>query len=77
MVLTAPLASSATSQIILLPGNNWTSAKTFVSNGSGAALMKVTNPDGSMTNLVFDVHKYLDSDNSYVPFPSSLARSWH
>ncbi len=57
---------SATSQIILLPGNNWTSAETFISNGSGAALIKVTNPDGSTTNLVFDVHKYLDSDNSYV-----------
>ncbi len=55
---------SATSQIILLPGNNWTSAETFVSNGSGPALMTVTNPDGSVTNLVFDVHKYLDSDNS-------------
>ena len=55
---------SATSQIILLPGNNWTSAETFVSNGSADALAKVTNPDGSVTNLVFDVHKYLDSDNS-------------
>jgi endoglucanase len=26
--------------------------------------MGVTNPDGSTTNLIFDVHKYLDSDNS-------------
>jgi endoglucanase len=26
--------------------------------------MKITNPDGSFTNLIFDVHKYLDSDNS-------------
>ena len=26
--------------------------------------MTVTNPDGSTTNLIFDVHKYLDSDNS-------------
>jgi endoglucanase len=24
----------------------------------------VTNPDKSTTNLIFDVHKYLDSDNS-------------
>lgn len=58
---------SATSQLILLPGNNWTSAETFVSNGSADALNKVTNPDGSITNLIFDVHKYLDFDNSYVP----------
>jgi hypothetical protein len=39
-------------------------AETFVSNGSADALNAVTNPDGSITNLVFDVHKYLDSDNS-------------
>jgi endoglucanase len=47
-----------------LPGNNYTSAGTFISSGSGPALLKITNPDGSTTNLVFDVHKYLDSDNS-------------
>jgi endoglucanase len=29
-----------------------------------SALKKVVNPDGSVTNLIFDVHKYLDSDNS-------------
>lgn len=63
-MLTSSPISSATSQIILLPGNNWTSAETFVSNGSADALKKVTNPDGSVTNLIFDVHKYLDSDNS-------------
>jgi endoglucanase len=27
-------------------------------------LSKVKNPDGGFTNLIFDVHKYLDSDNS-------------
>ncbi|KJA16679.1 glycoside hydrolase family 5 protein [Hypholoma sublateritium FD-334 SS-4] len=62
--VTAIRKAGATSQIILLPGNNWTSAETFVSNGSGPALLTVTNPDGSVTGLVFDVHKYLDSDNS-------------
>lgn len=62
--VTAIRQAGATSQIILLPGNNYTSAQTFVSNGSGPALLKVTNLDGSTTNLVFDVHKYLDSDNS-------------
>ena len=56
--------AAVTAQIILLPGNNYTSAQLFVSNGSLAALQKVTNPDGTTTNLVFDVHKYLDSDNS-------------
>uniref|UniRef100_A0A8H8CGC2 cellulase n=1 Tax=Psilocybe cubensis TaxID=181762 RepID=A0A8H8CGC2_PSICU len=62
--VTAIRKAGATTQLILLPGNNWTSAQTFVSNGSGAALMKVVNPDGSTTGLIFDVHKYLDSDNS-------------
>lgn len=27
-------------------------------------LLTVKNPDGSTANLIFDVHKYLDSDNS-------------
>ncbi|KAJ3492269.1 hypothetical protein NLI96_g114 [Meripilus lineatus] len=62
--VTAIRQAGATTQIILLPGNNWTSAATFVSNGSADALNKVKNPDGSITNLVFDVHKYLDYDNS-------------
>ncbi|KAF7797655.1 hypothetical protein EIP86_008855 [Pleurotus ostreatoroseus] len=62
--VTAIRNAGATSQLILLPGNDYTSAQTFVSNGSGPALMKVTNPDGTTTNLIFDVHKYLDSDNS-------------
>ncbi|KAJ3734567.1 endoglucanase [Lentinula guzmanii] len=62
--VTAIRNAGATKQLILLPGNNWTSAETFVSNGSGPALLTVTNPDGSTTGLIFDVHKYLDSDNS-------------
>jgi len=64
LVVTAIRNAGATTQIILLPGNNYTSAGTFISNGSAAALLPITNPDGSTTNLVFDVHKYLDSDNS-------------
>ena len=62
--VTAIRNAGAKTQLILLPGNNWTSAQTFVSNGSADALAKVTNPDGSITGLIFDVHKYLDSDNS-------------
>ncbi|KAJ7922405.1 carbohydrate-binding module family 1 protein/Glycoside hydrolase family 5 protein [Mycena leptocephala] len=62
--VTAIRNAGATTQMILLPGNNWTSAATFISNGSADALKKVVNPDGSVTNLIFDVHKYLDSDNS-------------
>ncbi|GLI79678.1 endoglucanase EG-II [Penicillium ochrochloron] len=63
-VVTAIRNAGATSQMILLPGTDYTSAGNFIDNGSGAALAAVVNPDGSTTNLIFDVHKYLDSDNS-------------
>lgn len=63
-VVTAIRQTGATSNIILLPGNNWTSAGSFVSSGSLDALKTVKNLDGTTTNLIFDVHKYLDSDNS-------------
>jgi endoglucanase len=62
--VTAIRQAGATGNKILLPGNDYTSAGAFISNGSGAALIKVTNLDGSTTNLIFDVHRYLDSDNS-------------
>ncbi len=63
-VVTAIRNAGATSQFISLPGNGWQSAGTVISDGSAAALSTVKNPDGSTTNLIFDVHKYLDSDNS-------------
>ncbi|KFY01062.1 hypothetical protein V495_02176 [Pseudogymnoascus sp. VKM F-4514 (FW-929)] len=63
-VVTAIRNAGATSQLILLPGDNFTSAADFVNNGSLDALVTVTNPDGTTTGLIFDVHKYLDSDNS-------------
>ena len=52
--------------MILLPGDDYTSAETFVSGGSAEALNMVQNPDGTITNLIMDVHKYLDYDNSSV-----------
>lgn len=45
---------------------SWQAASALVSDGSGVALLAVTNPDGSTTNLIFDVHKYLDPNNSGV-----------
>ncbi|KAF9737997.1 Endoglucanase EG-II [Paraphaeosphaeria minitans] len=63
-VVTAIRNAGAANYLILLPGNGFTSAESFVSSGSGAALAAVTNPDGSNSNLIMDVHKYLDSDNS-------------
>jgi len=64
VAVTAIRSTGATSQTILLPGDNYTGAGTFISSGSAQALNAVTNPDGSIDNLVFDVHQYLDSDNS-------------
>jgi endoglucanase len=46
--------------IILLPGVDYTAVGSFISDGSGPELLAVTNPDGSTTNLIFDVHQYLD-----------------
>ncbi|CZR69888.1 related to cellulase precursor [Phialocephala subalpina] len=62
--VTAIREAGATTQMILLPGNDFTGAQTFVSNGSFGNLSTVHNPDGSNTSLIFDVHKYLDSDGS-------------
>ncbi|KAI8627333.1 glycoside hydrolase family 5 protein [Xylariaceae sp. FL1651] len=56
--------AGATSQMILLSGTNFDSAATLVSSGSADALLAVTNPDGSTDNLLLDIHKYLDEDNS-------------
>ncbi|EIW77007.1 glycoside hydrolase family 5 protein [Coniophora puteana RWD-64-598 SS2] len=77
--VTAIRDTGATSQIILLPGNNYTSAEAFVENGSAEALNNVKNPDGSITGLVMDVHKYLDYDNSGTNIPcvtNNIQSSW-
>ena len=63
-LITSISTHRATTNLLLLPGNSFTSAAAFVPGGSAAALNKVTNPDGSKDNIVFDVHKYSDSDNS-------------
>ncbi|KAF7887338.1 hypothetical protein EAF00_009632 [Botryotinia globosa] len=62
-VVTA-IRQAGASNMLLLPGSDYASAEAFITDGSAAALSKVTNPDGTFTNLIFDVHKYLDSDNS-------------
>lgn len=62
--VTAIREAGATTQMILLPGNDWTSAATYISDGSADALINVTNPDGSTDNLILEVHKYSDEDNS-------------
>ena len=57
-------ATETASHIIMLPGLNFSSAGTFIASGWGAAMAGITNPDKSTTNLLLDLHKYLDIDNS-------------
>ncbi|KIJ68221.1 glycoside hydrolase family 5 protein [Hydnomerulius pinastri MD-312] len=56
-------AAGATSQYLLLPGSSWSSAQALPTE-AGPYLVKVTDPAGGTSKLLFDVHKYLDSDNS-------------
>ena len=46
--VTAIREAGATTQMILLPGNDYTSAEDYVTDGSAAALGTVTNPDGML-----------------------------
>ncbi|KUJ16625.1 cellulase-domain-containing protein [Mollisia scopiformis] len=64
LAVTAIRNAGASSQMILMPGTNFASAGQFVSSGSADALLNVTNPDGTTAALVYDLHKYLDVDNS-------------
>ncbi|KAK2052555.1 cellulase-domain-containing protein [Colletotrichum caudatum] len=63
-VVTAIRQAGAANQMILLPGTNFNSAEHLVSSGSAEALAAITNPDSTTDNLIIDVHKYLDEDNS-------------
>jgi endoglucanase len=61
--VTAIRAAGATSQMILLPGTGYTSAAGFETN-SAPALSTVKDSDGTVSKLIYDVHKYMDSDGS-------------
>lgn len=56
--------SRCTPKLTTHAGNGYTSASSFVSSGSAAALATVKDTDGSTSKLIFEVHKYLDDDNS-------------
>jgi len=61
-VVTAIRKTGATNRIIL-PADNWSSLGSFVKSYH-AGMSKIQNPDGSYTGLIFEMHKYFDSDNS-------------
>ncbi|KAI0785471.1 glycoside hydrolase superfamily, partial [Irpex lacteus] len=57
------IRQAGATNFLLLPGSSWASAQAFPTE-AGPGLVKVTDPLGGTDKLIFDVHKYLDSDNS-------------
>ncbi len=57
----AAIRSSGANQLILIPGTDYTGAYDWVSGGNAAAWAHVSDP---ANNFAFEVHQYLDSDNS-------------
>jgi len=57
------IRAAGSTNFLLLPGSSYASAQTFPTE-AGPGLVKVTDPLGGTSKLIFDVHKYLDSDNS-------------
>ena len=55
------IRSTGFSGPIMVPPTNWSHADTFVSNGCGADFLTLTDP---AANLVFEVHDYLDPNQS-------------
>ncbi|KAI5836460.1 glycoside hydrolase family 5 protein [Schizophyllum commune Tattone D] len=64
VVVNAIREAGATSQYILIPGSSWSSAAALPTE-AGPLLVDVEDPASEDKSLlIFDVHKYLDSDNS-------------
>ncbi|KAI2612552.1 glycoside hydrolase family 5 protein [Hypoxylon fragiforme] len=62
--VTAIRGAGAGAQMILLPGSYFDSAATLPDDGGANQLLDIKNPDGTTDNLLLDIHKYLDEDNS-------------
>ena len=58
--VTAIRKAGATSNLILLPGTQYTSASGFQTQ-SAPALSTVKDSDGSTSKLIYDVHQYFDN----------------
>lgn len=57
----AAIRAAGARQLVLVPGTGWDGAHSWVANGNGAALADLHDPAG---NMAFEVHQYLDGDNS-------------
>lgn len=67
VVSTIRTAVGNNTQMILLPGTDYTSVGSFISTGSTNSLQSITNNDKTTNNLIFDVHQYLDNDGGVLP----------
>ncbi|CAH7683786.1 glycoside hydrolase superfamily [Phakopsora pachyrhizi] len=50
--------------VILLPGEQWSSLKTDIFTQSYQRLKTITNPDKTFDGISFEFHRYFDSDGS-------------
>jgi endoglucanase len=54
-------AAGATTQPILVEGNAYSGAWTWISCGNGDSLLSLTDPSN---NIIYEMHQYLDQDGS-------------
>lgn len=57
----ASIRAAGATQLILIPGTNYTGAHDWVTSGNAAAWQTVSDP---ANNFAFEMHQYLDSDDS-------------
>lgn len=57
----AAIRAAGAGNLILVPGNSWTGAHSWVSSGNGSTMLGITD---SGNNYAFEVHQYLDGDSS-------------
>jgi endoglucanase len=55
------IRSAGANNRILVPGTSWTGAHSWIKSGNGAAFANFKDPGN---NFAFEVHQYLDKDNS-------------
>ncbi|GAB2895140.1 glycoside hydrolase family 5 protein [Uliginosibacterium flavum] len=57
----AAIRNAGATNLILVPGNAWTGAHSWVSSGNSTAMLSIAD---SGNNYAFEVHQYLDGDSS-------------
>ena len=57
----AAVRRAGAKNLILVPGNGWTSASGWAANGNAVAMLQIHDP---AKHYIFEVHSYYDSDSS-------------